>query len=352
LAQFTENAGRHVADALRDLKSKNANIKGLIFDLRGNPGGLLREAVNVSNVFVPKGELIVSTRGKVKDWDRTFSTTNQPVDTLLPLVVLIDRSSASASEIIAGVVQDLDRGAVIGERSFGKGLVQSTRDLSYKTKLKITTAKYYTPSGRCIQAINYADRNEDGSVGKTPDSLKTAFKTRSGRTVYDGGGIEPDITMELPTYAQITVALLRNNHIFHYATQYQSQRDSIEDAMDFRFTDQEFGEFVTWLGDKEYEYGTASEDLLEELVETATLEHYLDAIGEDIEALHDKLHADKEKDLEKFQEEIREELEQEIVTRYHFQTGSIENSFYKDVLIQRANSLFDDPVAYQALMQP
>ena len=207
LTQFTENAGRNVEQAYKELKAANPQLSGIVLDLRGNPGGLLREAVEVSNVFLDKGLEIVSTKGRVKDWDKTFLSINPPTDTEIPLVVLTSRSSASASEIVAGVIQDYDRGVIIGQKTFGKGLVQTTRDVSYKTKLKLTTAKYYIPSGRCIQAIDYALRNEDGSVGKIPDSLKATFQTQAGRTVYDGGGIDPDIALEEDTYRDITYTL-------------------------------------------------------------------------------------------------------------------------------------------------
>ena len=214
LTQFTEDAGLNVGNALKELKKQDPQMKGVILDLRGNPGGLLREAVNVSNIFIDKGLEVCSTLGKVKEWDKTFNALNAPIDSKIPLIILSNSSSASASEIVAGTIQDYDRGVILGEKSYGKGLVQTTRDISFNTKLKLTTAKYYIPSGRCIQALDYTHRNVDGSVGKLPDSLKTAFKTKSGRTVYDGGGIDPDVAVERELYKDITYSLIRKNLIF------------------------------------------------------------------------------------------------------------------------------------------
>ncbi len=351
LTQFTEDAGKHVAEALRDLKEQ-ADLRGVVLDLRGNPGGLLREAVNVANVFIPKGELIVSTQGKVKEWDRDFKTLNQAVDTEIPLAVLINRSSASASEIVAGVVQDLDRGVVIGQRSFGKGLVQSTRDVPYKTKLKVTTAKYYTPSGRCIQAIDYASRNEDGSVGKIPDSLRSPFETRAGRTVYDGGGVLPDLVSDPGEYADITLAIMRENLFFRYATQYRATVDSIPGAMDWTLTDGEWAAFSEWLDRQDVDYTTETEDLIAELEETAQTEQYLASIADDLEALRQKVHHDKHSDITKFRREIQQELETEIAGRYYLQRGGIEASFRYDTDLEEARGLFADMARYHALLQP
>lgn len=351
LTQFTENAGQNVANALRDLKAEG-ELSGVVLDLRGNPGGLLREAVNVSNVFVPKGELIVSTRGKVKEWDRSFKTLNPAVDTEIPVAVLINRSSASASEIVAGVIQDLDRGVVVGERSFGKGLVQSTRDIPYKTKLKVTTAKYYTPSGRCIQAIDYSSRNDDGSVGKIPDSLMTEFSTRNGRAVYDGGGVSPEVEVNPGEYAQITVTLLRKNHIFNYATKYRAEHESGVDARDFELTDADWADFKAFLSGKDYEYTTSSERVLDDLVEATEDERYYDSIQSDLEALKSKLEGEKDTDVDKFRKEISEQLVTEIVGRYHYQKGSIESAFAFDPDLKEALRLFESQDEMKALLVP
>ncbi len=351
LNQFTEEAGKNVAQALRDLKSKN-DVRGVVLDLRGNPGGLLREAVEVSNVFVPKGELIVSTRGKVSEWERSFQTSSPAVDAEIPLIVLTNRSSASASEIVAGVVQDLDRGLVLGEQTFGKGLVQSTRDVPYKTKLKITTAKYYTPSGRCIQAIDYSHRNEDGSVGTIPDSLRTEFFTRAGRSVFDGGGIKPDVEVLPGEYAHVTEALLRKNLIFHYATYFRAQRDSIPPAAAFSMDDSAWRDFLAFIRDEQIDYTTNSEELLEELANEVKDEQYYASLSADLESLRSRLKQEKADDISKFREEIEEELETEISMRYYHQRGAIEASFRFDPVILRALDLFDDPEEFAALLKP
>lgn len=351
LTQFTENAGQNVANALRDLKAERG-LSGVILDLRGNPGGLLREAVNVSNVFIPKGELIVSTRGKVKEWDRSFKTLNPAVDTDIPVAVLINRSSASASEIVAGVIQDLDRGIIIGERSFGKGLVQSTRDIPYKTKLKVTTAKYYTPSGRCIQAIDYSSRNDDGSVGKIPDSLMAKFSTRNGRAVYDGGGVSPEVKVNPGEYGQITITLLRKNHIFNYATKYRAEHEEGVDARGFELTDADWVDFKDFLEGKDYRYTTSSERVLDELVEATEDERYFDSIESSLESLRSKLAGEKDTDVDKFRKEISEQLVTEIVGRYHYQKGSIESAFAFDPDLKEALRLLESPGEVELLLIP
>jgi carboxyl-terminal processing protease len=258
LQSFTNDAGKEVRNALIELK-KNTGLTSVILDVRGNPGGLLHESVNIVNVFVPQQTEIVSTKGKIKESDKTYKTLDQPVDTEIPLVVLTNRSSASASEIVSGSIQDLDRGVIIGTRTFGKGLVQNTRPLSYGTQVKITTAKYYTPSGRCIQALDYSHRNEDGSVGVVADSLKKEFKTKNGRKVYDGGGVAPDIIVEHKNYSKITESLLTKQLIFDFATRYRASHPSIASAKEFRLTDKDFEDFKQYITGKEYDYSTASE---------------------------------------------------------------------------------------------
>lgn len=352
LTQFTENAGRNVESALRTLKQDNPGMRGVILDLRSNPGGLLREAVNVSNVFVGKGVEIVSTKGKVTEWDKVFNTLNAPLDTEIPLVILTNRSSASASEIVAGVIQDYDRGLIIGQKSYGKGLVQTTRDISYKTKLKLTTAKYYIPSGRCIQAIDYTHHNEDGSVGKIPDSLKTAFKTASGRVVYDGGGIDPDISVTARNYKDITISLLTKDLIFNYATLFKYEHPEIDSAKDFTLTDAQYDAFVQYLSDKYYDYTTETELQLQEFEASAVEDQYYDAIKADIDNLKSQIHHNKETDLYKFKDEIMYELNKEIVGRYYQDTGRIEFSFNYDPDIQEAIRVLNSPERYQALLKP
>lgn len=351
LRNFTEYAGKEVKEAMEELKL-NPELEGVVFDLRGNPGGLLNEAVNVSNVFIQKGQEIVSTKGKVTEWDKSFKTLNPAVDISIPLVVLTNSGSASASEIVSGSIQDLDRGVVLGQKTFGKGLVQTTRSLNYNTKLKVTTAKYYIPSGRCIQAIDYAEKNEDGSVAHIPDSLKTAFKTYNGRTVFDGGGITPDIEVDRRDLSNIAVSLLTKNHIFNFATLYRAKHESIPPAKTFALTDAEYEEFVDFLSGKDYDYSTESEDLLKELQESAKEEEYYDAVQDDLEELETGIQHDKDRDLFKHKDEIIGLLEEEIASRYYYNEGRIEASFAHDNEVQEALNVLATPTEYEALLSP
>jgi carboxyl-terminal processing protease len=349
LKDFTNTASREVRQAFLDLKGKG--MKYLILDLRDNPGGLLNMAVDISNIFVPKDSEIVTTKGKVTEWNKTYTATSAALDTEMPLIVLTNSRSASAAEIVAGVIQDYDRGVLLGQRSFGKGLVQVTRDLPYNSKLKVTTAKYYIPSGRCIQAIDYSHRNPDGSVGKIPDSLKTAFKTRAGRVVYDGGGIAPDVEVEKPLMAAIARSLNQKSLIFDYANKYRAEHPTIRPAREFSLTDGEYQEFVKWLADKEYDYTTDVERKFAELEASAKKEKYFDSVQEQLKSLRTKLYHSKDSDLQKFKEEIKGQLEQEIVVRYYLQKGVREQSFVKDPEIQTALKLFNDPTRYQTLLK-
>ena len=351
LSNFTEFAGKEVKDAMEALKAKNT-VKGVVFDLRGNPGGLLNEAVNIVNVFVPKGQEVVTTRGKVKEWDKPFKTINNPVDLTVPIAVLTNRGSASASEIVSGSIQDLDRGVIVGQRTFGKGLVQTTRALTYNTKLKVTTAKYYTPSGRCIQAINYAQREPDGSVGRVPDSLKTAFKTAAGRVVYDGGGIDPDVQVEPVKISKIGATLLTKNFIFNYATVYHTKHTKIESPDKFHLTEDEYQDFVNYLKDKDYAYKTESEQLVDDIEKTATDEKYLSAIKTDLDNLRKDMKHDKDNDVTKHKQEIKELLEEEIVGRYYYTSGRIKASFNVDHEVQEALKVLNDKDRYSALLVP
>ena len=347
LDQFTDAAGRNVENALKELQ-KNTKLTGIILDLRGNPGGLLHEAVNVSNIFIEKNKLVVSTKGKVMEQD--YKTINQPADLDIPLAVLTNRGSASASEIVAGVIQDYDRGVIIGQQTFGKGLVQQTRNVSYKTKLKLTTAKYYMPSGRCIQAIDYSHRNDDGSVAKIPDSLKNSFKTTKGRVVYDGGGIAPDVEIEDQKFSNITLSLLNKDLIFDYATKYKNAHATIAPAKEFSLTDQEYGDFIVFLSNRDYDYQTKTEKLLGDLMVNAKEEKYYDAVNSELNMLQSKIKHDKEKDLYKFKHEIKELLESEIVSRYYAQTGRIEASFDDDPDILKALYYFNNKEAYNNML--
>jgi carboxyl-terminal processing protease len=348
LTGFTDNAAQEVKEALLDLKSKE-QLKGLILDLRGNPGGLLNEAVNIVNLFVNKGVDVVSTKGKVKEWDKLYKAINSPVDADVPLAVLVNSGSASASEIVSGSIQDLDRGLIIGQRTFGKGLVQTTRPLSYNSQLKVTTAKYYIPSGRCIQALDYSHRNDDGSVGKIPDSLISEFKTKSGRIVYDGGGIMPDNVTEQQMLSSIAQSLISKFLIFDYATFYRIKHDSIASARSFRLTDAEYNEFVKWLSGKEYDYTTKSEKALEDLKSNAEKEKYFNAVSGEYDALKKKMMHDKNSDLIKNKEEIKELLQDEIVSRYYYQNGRIESSFDFDPDIKKGIEALSDKNVYSQI---
>jgi carboxyl-terminal processing protease len=350
LGNFTQQAGKEVKDAFEALKKDNPEMKGLVLDVRGNPGGLLHEAVNITNVFIDKGELVVFTKGKIEEWDKEFKTINEPLDTEIPLVVLTNRGSASASEIVSGAIQDLDRGVIIGQKTFGKGLVQTTRKLTYNTQLKVTTAKYYIPSGRCIQAINYAEKDEDGAVKRLPDSLKVAFQTKSGRTVYDGGGIDPDFLTEVEYLSDITVSLGRKDLFFDYATMYRAKNQELHDGKDFRISDDEYADFVAWLQDKDYDYSTESEALLDEFKEVAEEEEYFDGISAEFEALQTKIGHDKKNDLQKQSDEIKRLLENEIVTRYFYREGAIENGFVYDIEVAKAVELINNPDEYKTIL--
>lgn len=349
LTGFTENASQEVKTALLELKNKN-NAKSIVLDLRGNPGGLLNEAVDIVNLFVDRGIEVVTTKGKVKEWDKSYKAQNAPVDTQIPLVVLVNSGSASASEIVSGSIQDLDRGIVIGQRTFGKGLVQTTRPLSYNSQLKVTTAKYYIPSGRCIQALDYSHRNEDGSVGKVPDSLVTLFKTKKGRVVADGGGVSPDLAIDPEELSNITQSLLTKQLIFDYATEYRSKNPTIAPAKTFKLTDAEYDAFVAWLSDKEYDYITDSEKSLDKLKEIAIKEEYFDGMKVEFEALKKTLIHDKEADLKKFKREILELLQDEIVSRYYYQKGRIENAFGYDPDVVKAVEALRDKAVFDKIM--
>jgi carboxyl-terminal processing protease len=351
LQSFTNDAGKEVKDALVELK-KNARLKSVILDVRGNPGGLLHESVNIVNVFVPQGVEVVSTKGKIKESEKTYRTLNQPIDIEIPLVVLTNRSSASASEIVSGSIQDLDRGVVIGTRTFGKGLVQNTRPLSYGTQLKVTTAKYYTPSGRCIQALDYSHRNEDGSVGAVADSLKKEFKTKNGRKVYDGGGVDPDIKVTPKTYSKIAESLLQKQLIFDYATYYRAKHSSIASAKEFNLTDDDFADFKKYISGKEYDYTTQTEKALEEFKKKAEDEKYFDGIKAQYESLKQNFAHDKQADIDRNKAEIVRLLEEEIARRYYYQKARYEASFKSDEDVQEALKLFSDLPRYQVLLKP
>lgn len=350
LSDFTQGAGKEVKRAIEQLKKEGATK--VILDLRDNPGGLLNEAVNVSNVFIDQGKEVVNTKGKVTDWNKAYNALNPSTDLQIPVAVITSSRSASAAEIVSGVIQDYDRGVLVGEKTYGKGLVQATRPLSYNSQLKITTAKYYIPSGRCIQAINYTQRNEDGTPAVVPDSLKKSFKTKSGRVVYDGGGVDPDVLVEPSAPAPILISLVVKGLIFDYALEYHHHHPSIAPAKDFKLTDQEYQDFVEWLKDKEYDYTTKVEKTIETLRKFAKTEKYYNNISSEIDDLESKVIHNKEQDLKEFSSEIKAELEERIVEHYYLTKGSYEASFDNDNQLQAAIEILDSTEEYASLLKP
>ncbi len=348
LTSFTENCSKEVAQALDSLK-KVYHIKSVVLDLRNNPGGLLHESVNIANLFVEKGQEIVSTKGKVLEWQKSYKALNSPADLNIPLIVLVNRGSASASEIVSGSLQDLDRAVIMGERTFGKGLVQTTKNLSYNSKLKVTTAKYYVPSGRCIQALDYSHRNPDGSVGKIPDSLIKPFKTKVGRIVYDGGGIKPDISVETINYSAISRALENNLLIFEYAVHYRKKHPTIVPASEFILSDSEYDDFIQFIKGRDYSYTTSTEKLYSNLKKTFEEELYLNDMQEAYNELGKKISHHEQQDLITYKEEIKKLLGREIVTQYYYQKGKIQFALANDKEIKQALNLFKDTHKYEAI---
>ena len=349
LTGFTETAGKEFKDAYTSLKEKQ-NMQNLVIDLRGNGGGLLREAVNIVNMFVEKGQDIVNTKGKVKDWDKSHKALNAPLDLEIPLLVLTDGGSASASEIVAGALQDLDRAVVVGQRTFGKGLVQQTRPLSYNSQLKVTVAKYYTPSGRCIQKLDYSHRNSEGGVDKVPDSLITTFKTKNGRLVFDGNGIAPDVEIEEQDFANISGSLLSKSLIFDFATKYRKEHPEIASSREFKITDAEYESFVNFLTGKDYEYATQTEKMVDELKTVAEKEKYYEDFAKEYADLNNKIKRNKAADLDKFKGEIKELLENEIISRYYYQKGRIEASLKYDEEINKALEIIYNKSIYASIL--
>lgn len=348
LTNFTVDCSQRVKMALVDLKEKYG-AKSLVLDLRSNPGGLLMEAVRIVNLFVPKGQEIVSTRGKVKQWDKVYTATEDPVDTVMPLAVLVNRGSASASEIVTGAIQDLDRGIIIGTRTFGKGLVQTTRDLSYNAKLKVTTAKYYIPSGRCIQALDYSHRNEDGSVGVVPDSLISKFNTKKGRIVFDGGGVAPDIKVENETLSSLAANLVTQSVIFDYATDFNYKNEKIASPEDFSITPEMYADFTQFVKNQDFKYESSTEQELDKLVDVAKREKYYDIAKDEFEKLKVDLGHNLDQDMQHFKPEITELLTDEIVSRYYYQKGAIKASLHDDQDIEKAIETLHKPDAYAAI---
>ena len=346
LTDFTTNAGKEVGEALKELTHQG--VSKLILDLRGNPGGLLDEAINVSNIFIPKGAEIVSTKGKLEEWTKVYNTKNQSIDAKIPLVVLIDERSASAAEIVAGVVQDYDRGVLVGRKTYGKGLVQQTRPLAYNAQLKVTTAKYYIPSGRCIQAIDYSTKG----TAKIADSLKSTFRTKSGRAVLDGGGVDPDILIDPSKFALVSYRLKQKNLIFNYATKYYFDHDTLASARDFELSELEFQQFLAWLENQSFDYQTPLEIKLEQVLDLAKAGARSEQVHQSIIELNALLQSEKKKDLIHYESEIKQLLEQDIVSRYFFQEGIIEASFDTDLDILKAVEILEDTESYDGILKP
>ena len=350
LLEFTPDAGKEVKNALVALKGKGAT--SLVLDLRDNPGGLLHEAVNICNIFLPKGKLVVSTKGKIQEHNQNYETLNAPVDTEMPVTVLINRGSASASEIVAGTLQDYDRALIIGEKSFGKGLVQVSRPLSYNAQLKVTTAKYYTPTGRCIQVLDYSHRREDGSVISVPDSLKSEFKTFNGRTVYDGGGIDPDVKL-VPTEAHaITQKLFQDGFIYDYATLYAFNHAAISEPRNFSLTNEEYQQFVTWMKGKNYTYSSYLDLQLKELTREAEQEKYYAELKPQLDQIKSKIEENKKTELTLYKDQIKKMLEEDIIARYYLEKGSVESSFKYDHEVKKASEVLLNRVQYTKLLKP
>jgi carboxyl-terminal processing protease len=349
LNEFTKEASKHVQEAFENLKRQN--MQYLIFDLRGNGGGLLQEAVNIVNLFVDKGQVVVSTKAKTVEKNSVFKTTKKAIDTKIPIVVLIDGTSASASEIVSGSLQDFDRAVIMGQCSFGKGLVQNILPLIYNSQIKVTVSKYYIPSGRCIQAIDYSHRDKDGNANKIPDSLRTAFKTKGGRTVYDGLGIEPDITIA-PEYASnIAIALISKFLCFDYATKFVKENPNIASAKDFEITDEIYNDFIEFLKDKDYNYTTTSEKILDDLITSAKKEKLGENTLKEIELIKTQIAEDKKEDLIKYKEDIKEILLSEIVVRYYNQKGRIEALLKHDNEVKEATKLLYDQKQYNKTLE-
>lgn len=350
LTDFTTNASSDVRQALIALKAEGA--QKLILDVRDNPGGVLKEAVEIVNLFIPKGREVVRTIGKLQSVNSVYKTERSPLDKDIPLVVLINERSASAAEIVAGALQDYDRAVLIGRKTFGKGLVQSTIPLSYNSQVKVTTAKYYIPSGRCIQAIDYSDRDEEGNARTIPDSLRKEFKTSNGRIVLDGAGIEPDEKVESKAYAPITYSLVARSLIFEYANEFFLKHDTIVSPRQFKISDELYQDFVHWLGDKEYDYTTQVEKAIEDLVKFSEKEKYFEDIKNEIASLKKSVSHSKEQDLITFREEIKEALKDEIVSRYYYEQGMVETSLDEDIEINKSIQVLNDGEQFASMLKP
>lgn len=351
LDDFTPGAGKEVEDAVVNLKKSGA--KSIIIDLRDNPGGLLYEAVNIVNIFVPKGKEVVSTKGKVQDWNKSYVTLNDPVDTEIPVAVLTSGGSASAAEIVAGALQDYDRAVLIGQRTFGKGLVQTTRPLSYNAQLKVTTAKYYIPSGRCIQALDYAHRKNDGTVERFADSVKTAFKTISGRKVFDGGGLDPDVVVSGDGIGAVAAELIISNYSFEFANKYCAEHSAIPASMKgFRLSDADYQKFVTWIKAQNFVYPNELEKQADALIASAKSERYFEELGPGLNDLKSRIKANRETDFARFRKEITTVLEDEIAFHYGLNIGRAELSLDREAELLEAVKVLKDQARYRKFLIP
>jgi carboxyl-terminal processing protease len=350
LDDFTPGAGGEVSEALKNLKRQGATK--LILDLRNNPGGLLHEAVNIVSLFIEKGHEVVSTKGKVEEWNKSYKTLNQSIDTEIKLIVLVSEGSASAAEIVAGALQDYDRAVLIGQRTFGKGLVQTTRPLAYNSQLKVTTAKYYIPSGRCIQALDYAHRKDDGTVDRMADSLKSEFKTKGGRKVYDGGGLDPDVKVEDKYVGAITSALIANGLVFEYASRYCGAHPVKPDLKSFQLPEKDYGDFVSYVKQQKFSYSSPLEEHIEKLVETAKKEKYYSQLDGELKGLKNKIESSKAADLETYKKEILEILQEQIAFHYALNEGQAEISLQHDNAILEARKVLKDSEIYNKLLSP
>ncbi len=348
LSGFMDGAANEVREALMNLKQQGAT--SIVLDERDNPGGLLREAVGIVNLFVDKGQLVVVMKGRVKDWDKQYKTEATPVDVQIPVVVMVNAWSASASEIVAGALQDLDRAVVVGQRSFGKGLVQQTLPLTYGSIFKVTVAKYYTPSGRCVQSIDYSHRNPDGSLARFNDSLVTAFKTKNGRTVWDGLGVIPDLEVPERRYSVLTDSLISKNILFHYATIYSSKHASIDKSEKFRLTDAEYDEFVVWAKTQDYNYTSREERDLLDYKKHAEKNNSFSMASPEYDALLKKVQSGKNDDFTQFKTEIKVLLEAEIASRYYFESGRVAASLKDDPDLKKATEILLDPKGWKSIL--
>lgn len=348
LSTFSGNPSKEFKQAFLDLKKEG--ITSLVIDLRNNGGGLLDESIEIANFFVPRGKTLVTTKGRIAQASNTYKTLREPLDLDIPLVVLVNGGTASSSEILAGSLQDLDRAVIIGTRTFGKGLVQTTRPLPYGATMKLTTSKYYIPSGRCVQAIDYKHRNEDGSVGRIPDSLTTVFHTAAGREVRDGGGVTPDITVELEKLPNILFYLVNDNLVFDYATQYCLKHPTIPEPEKFEVTDADYAEFKEQVKKADFKYDQQTEKILKNLKEMAEFEGYLEDASEEFKALEGKLQHNLDRDLDYFSRQIKEMIAQEIVKRYYYQRGSIIQQLKEDKDLKEAVKVLTDAERYKNLL--